>query len=84
MTKVFSDELDILVIEVLSDYLAPCQWRVEMSSRLVEDLCVDSVGLVEIVMCLNQTFNIDLPEAEVAEWNTVEDICYLVRFCRGL
>jgi acyl carrier protein len=45
----------------------------------VEDLCVDSVGVVEIVMSINEVFGVDLPAAAVKEWRTVGDICCLVR-----
>jgi acyl carrier protein len=69
------------VIEIVSGYLVGVRRGVECSSRLVEDLYIDSVGVVEIVMALNEAFGIDLPDAEISKWRTVEDMCDLVKFC---
>ena len=63
---------------LLSDYFSVGRKTIETDSRLVEDLYVDSVGVVEIVMALNEAFGIDLPEEGVEQWKTVGDICELV------
>lgn len=67
------------VIKVLSDYFSMGRLNVERGSRLVEDLYVDSMNLVEIVMALNEAFETELPAAEVAQWRTVADIIGLVQ-----
>lgn len=79
-----SDDLERQVIQVLSGYLMVDRQVIDVDSRLVEDLCVDSVGIVEIVMSLNEAFDIDLPDAVVTQWRTVADICCLVRLCKGV
>ncbi|PNB75830.1 acyl carrier protein [Pseudomonas sp. GW456-E7] len=84
-----NDQLDVLsqVIKVLSDYFPAGRRDIEVTSRLVGDLYVDSISLIEIVMALNETFDIDLPEGEVGLWRTVEDVCESVmssRSCRVL
>lgn len=63
------------VKNVLSAYFAQGRRIIESDSRLVEDLYVDSMGMVEIVMALNQAFGVELAEAAVAQWKTVGDIC---------
>ena len=73
------------VIKVLSDYFPAGRRDIELTSRLVQDLYVDSISLIEIVMALNETFGIDLPEDRVGLWRTVEDVCETVmssRSCR--
>jgi len=75
------------VIKVLSDYFPAGRRDIELTSRLVQDLYVDSISLIEIVMALNETFGIDLPEDRVGLWRTVEDVCESVmssRNCRAL
>ena len=75
------------VIKVLSDYFPAGRRDIALTSRLVEDLYVDSISLVEIVMALNETFAIDLPEDKVGLWRTVEDVCESVMSsssCRAL
>lgn len=81
MSDDLSAELEVehRVIKVLSDYFPAVHRKIEMASRLVEDLYVDSIGLVEIVMALNTAFKIELPDTEVGEWKTVKDICMLVK-----
>lgn len=46
-----------------------------MECRLVEDLFVESIGLIEIVMALNEWFGVEIPEDAVEEWRTVKDVC---------
>ena len=84
-----NDQLDVLsqVIKVLSDYFPVGRREISLTSRLVEDLYVDSISLVEIVMALNEAFDIDIPEDSVGLWRTVEDVCESVmssRSCRAL
>lgn len=75
-----SDELEIerKVIKVLSDYFPVGRRTIEARSRLVEDLYVDSMNVVEIVMIVNEVFDVELPQADVAKWRLVSDICDLV------
>lgn len=81
MSGSMSDDLERQVIKLLSGYLRVDRRTINSDSRLVEDLCVDSVGVVEVVMSINEAFDIDLPDADVTEWRTVGDICCLVRKC---
>jgi len=67
------------VIKILSGCFQSGRTKVLMESRLVEDLRVDSIDLVEIVMALNDEFGIDLPESDVQSWSVVEDVYNLVR-----
>lgn len=63
------------VLEVLSGYFSVGGRTVEMECRLVEDLFVESIGLIEIVMALNEWFGVEIPEDAVEEWRTVKDVC---------
>lgn len=79
MPGLMNDDLERQVIQMLSGYLQVDRRTIKADSRLVEDLCVDSLGVVEIVMSVNEAFGVDLPAAAVKEWRTVGDICCLVR-----
>lgn len=70
--------LESQVIKLLSDYFPARRGKIGIESRLVEDLGVDSISLVEVVMALNERFAIELPDAGVGEWKTVRDICIFV------
>lgn len=77
-------DIEFQVIKVLSDYFSVGRRKVESSLRLVEDLYVDSMSLVEIVMALNEEFEVDLLAAEVSDWRTVLDICHSVKSSRRI
>lgn len=66
------------VIRVLSDCLSVDCRDIESDTRLVEDLFVDSMSLVEIVIIINKVFDVELPSEGVAAWKTVRDICLLL------
>ena len=72
-------EVENQVVKVLSNYFPANRHKIKMNSRLVEDLYMDSIGFVEIVMELNETFGIELSVTEAGEWKTVNDICLLVK-----
>ncbi|MBZ9781925.1 acyl carrier protein [Pseudomonas sp. REP124] len=74
-------EIENQVIRVLSDYFKSTRRNITPDSRLIEDLYIDSMSLVELVMALNEFFAIELPEDEVAHWKTVRDICTSIVSC---
>lgn len=74
-------DIESRVIKVLSDYFTVGRRRIDCGSRLVEDLYVDSMSLVEIVMALNEAFQVEMPATGVAQWRTVADIVSVVRTC---
>ena len=71
-------EVEIQVVTLLSDYFSVGHEAVKSSSRLIEDLYVDSMSVVEIVMIINDVFNMEIPPEEVGGWKTVSDICFSV------
>lgn len=48
--------------------------RLTADSRLGEDLCVDSLTAVELLMVLEDEFDISLPESEVGDMRTFADL----------
>ncbi|WP_256672691.1 acyl carrier protein [Pseudomonas sp. C1C7] len=74
-------EIENQVIRILMDYFKSTRRNITPNSRLVEDLYIDSMSLVELVMALNESFAIELPEDEVAQWKTVRDICTSIVSC---
>ncbi|MNG26382.1 Acyl carrier protein [compost metagenome] len=68
-------EVEQEVVKVLASSLAQSDRLIEADSRLVEELYLDSIALIELVLGLNEVFGIELSEREVAEWKTVREIC---------
>ena len=47
---------------------------ITMNSRLIDDLKADSLDIVELIMDLEQEFNIEIPDEELLKVQTVSDI----------
>lgn len=62
------------VIRLLAGYFSKAHQKISSSSRLVEDLNADSVDIVEVVMIVEEAFNVELSTSQVAEWRSVVDI----------
>lgn len=72
------------IIEILSYSLVPADRLIGLNSQLIEDLCVDSMALVEMVLELNARYGIELSEKEIVGWREVRDICGSVLGCMEL
>ncbi|MCX5704164.1 MAG: acyl carrier protein [Candidatus Omnitrophica bacterium] len=50
--------------------------RIELSSRVVEDLGADSLDAIEIIMALEEAFGIEILDEDAEEIKTIEDIVF--------
>lgn len=57
--------------------------RVEASQKLIADLGIDSMSIVEIVFQLERKLGIEIPDAEMESAETVQDIVDLIDQNRG-
>ena len=62
------------VREILAEQLDVDKDSIEMNSKLAEDLGADSLDVVELMMALEDEYGITLPEGEVENVKTVQDI----------
>jgi acyl carrier protein len=46
---------------------------IKLESSFIEDLGADSLALVELVLALEETFGIEIPDAETEKIRTVQD-----------
>ena len=60
--EIIANQLDIDVNEIQND------------SNLIEDLKADSLDVVELIMDLEQEFDVEIPNEELENIKTVEDI----------
>ncbi|WP_210643616.1 phosphopantetheine-binding protein [Pseudomonas sp. Tri1] len=72
------------VIQLLSGYFSVMQYKINSHSRLVEDLNADSVDIVEVIVIMDEAFNIELSSSQVAEWRTVVDIVNSIAGSEGM
>jgi len=66
-------DVEAKVKEVLLEILDITAQEVVPPARFVDDLQATSIDLVEIVAVLQNTFDVDIDEAQVARLRTVQD-----------
>ena len=71
------DEVRDVVVEQLS--VAPD--AVKLESKIIEDLGADSLDVVELVMALEEKFEVEIPDSEAETLKTIQDV---VTFVEGL
>ena len=62
------------VREILCDQLDLEEDKVTMDSDIVEDFEADSLDVVDLVMSLEDEFNIEIPDEEIENLHTVGDV----------
>ena len=75
-----SDSVFESVKSILVDQLNISEDSVQMDSLFVDDLNADSLDMVELVMAMEQEFNISIPDEEAERIKTVGDA---VEFIKG-
>jgi acyl carrier protein len=69
----FMEDVEAKVTEVLLEILDIQPEKIVPTARFVDDLQATSIDLVEIVAVLQNTFDVDIDEAQVARLRTVQD-----------
>lgn len=64
------DDVKAVIVEQLSVN----ESEVELESRFVDDLGADSLDVVELVMALEEKFEIEIPDEEAEKIATVKDV----------
>ena len=59
------------VIEILADQLSVDPSIINEDSNLVDDLDADSLTVIDLIMCLEDEFGIEVPDGEVENLKTV-------------
>ena len=66
------EEIQAKVIQIISEQLGKDESEIKMSSHFIEDLDADSLDTVELVMALEEEFDIDIPDEAAERITTVE------------
>ena len=72
-------ELEAKMIDVLVDELGLEREKIKPDSKFEEDLEVDSLGVVELLMALEDTFGVTIPDEEAEDITTVGEAVDLVQ-----
>ena len=66
------------IVEALSGYIKNKSVKVEGSSQLREELGLDSMDTIELVFQLEENFNIQIPDEDLMELKTVDNVVQYV------
>ena len=60
--------------EIIAEQLNVDESEVELTSSFKDDLGADSLDLFELVMSLEEEYDVEIPSDDLANINTVEDV----------
>ena len=66
------EEIQAKVVQIISEQLGKDESDISMSSNFIEDLDADSLDTVELVMALEEEFEIDIPDEAAETITTVQ------------
>ncbi len=69
-----SEELRAKIYQLVCDQLGVEQSQVCPEATLLDDLGADSLDVVEMVMALEETFDLEIPDEDVEGIQTVGDV----------
>lgn len=69
-----SDSLEQKVRAIVADQLGVDLTEVRADANILDDLGADSLDVVEMVMSLEEAFDIEVPDEDVEEMRTVADV----------
>ena len=67
------EDIALKVKGTIADRLGVPDGQVQPASALVDDLGADSLDLVELVMAIEEQFEVEIPDDEVQKLRTVQD-----------
>lgn len=68
------DPLEPKVIEIIANQLSLRDEEIKPESRFVDDLGADSLDIVELIMEMEEEFDIEIPDEDVEKMISVKDV----------
>ena len=66
------EKIQAKVVKIISAQLGKDESEISMSSNFIEDLDADSLDTVELVMALEEEFEVDIPDEAAEKITTVQ------------
>ncbi len=67
------------LVEIMMEHLSIQPQDVTLDTSFKDDLAIDSLDLYDLVMALEEEFNIEMPQERVNDIETVEDLIRLLK-----
>ena len=69
-----SEEIFEKVKKIIIDQLGASEAAVSMESSFIDDLGADSLDIVELIMAIEEEFDIEIPDSDAEKVVTVGDV----------
>ena len=68
-----SDDIESKMKKIVSEQLGVEESKITKDSKFIDDLGADSLDTVELVMCLEDEFDCEIPDEEAEKIQTIND-----------
>jgi acyl carrier protein len=65
--------VELKVRNIIADQLGVGEDEIKITSSFIEDLGADSLDIVELVMAMEEEFEVEIPDEEAENIKTVQD-----------
>ncbi len=74
-----TEEVFEKIKEIIVEQLGVAETSVTMEASFIDDLGADSLDIVELVMALEEEFDIEIPDADAEKVVTVADVVEYIK-----
>ena len=74
-----SEDLESRIIEIIAEQLGMDSAEIESESMYVDDLGADSLDIVELIMALEEEFEVEVPDEEAEKLLTIQQTVEYIR-----
>ena len=68
-----SANIEAKVKTIIAEQLGVAEGEIKINSSFIEDLGADSLDIVELVMAMEEEFEVEIPDDEAEKIKTVQD-----------
>ena len=79
LQKMSSEEVFEKVKNIIIEQLGVAETAVTNEASFIDDLGADSLDIVELIMALEEEFDIEIPDADAEKVVTVEDVVEYIK-----
>lgn len=74
-----SQAIEERVRSIISDQLGVAEDEVKPESKFIEDMGADSLDIVELIMAMEEEFEVEIPDEEAEKIRNVNDVVTYIK-----
>ena len=79
MRPMSSEEVFDKVKEIIVEQLGVAETAITLDASFIDDLGADSLDIVELIMALEEEFDLEIPDADAEKVVTVNDVVEYIK-----